>query len=458
MENKPNLLVISEEPLILNLLKSTRLKDSSNIYFCKKEENIFWIIEKNAIKIVIIDSEGDESWDFKLLKLIKTFDPIIDVIVVGTPVASDKIIDWINLGAADYLIKPLHPETVELILRRLDEKRSLRRETYFLEKKLEKNYIFQGMVGKSPFMLEIFSVIENIAKYFSTVLIVGETGTGKELIARAIHKLSPEKNKRFIICDSTAIPENLFESELFGYIKGAFTGADRNKRGLLEEAHEGIIFLDEIGDIPLTSQAKLLRVLETHQFRPLGSGETRSVDVRVIVATNRKLREEVKKGTFREDLFHRLSKVEIHLPPLRKRLEDVQLLARYFLEKYAKKFDKPIKGVSREVQKLFLSYEWPGNIRELDNVIERAAIFCKKEFIDIVDLPNNLKKYLASGAKPEFFDKEDLSTLENLEKEYITYLMKKNNNNIQKTAKILNISRTTLYSKINKYNLNNSRH
>ncbi len=457
MENKSNFLVISEEPSIFNFLKSISLKDSSDIYFCKKEENIFWIIEKNAIKIVILDSEGDESWDFKLLKLIKAFDPIIEVIVVGMPAASEKIIDWINLGAADYLMKPLQAKTVELILRRLDEKRSLRRETYFIEKKLEKNYIFQGMVGKSPFMLEVFSVIENIAKYFSTVLIVGETGTGKELVAKAIHKLSPGKNKRFIVCDSTAIPENLFESELFGYVKGAFTGADKNKRGLLEEADEGIIFLDEIGDIPPTIQAKLLRVLETHQFRPLGSGETKSVDVRVIVATNRELREEVKKGTFREDLFHRLSKVVIRLPPLRKRLEDVPLLVRYFLEKYTKKFGKPIKGVSREVQKLFLTYDWPGNIRELDNVIESAAIYCKKEFIDIVDLPDNLKKYAASGTHPEFFDKENFSTLENLEKEYITYLMKRNKNNIQKTSRILNISRTTLYAKIHKHDIQGSR-
>lgn len=302
-------------------------------------------------------------------------------------------------------------------------------------------------------MLEVFSLIENISKYFTSVLITGETGAGKEMAARAIYNLSHTNNKKFIICDCVAIPENLFESELFGYTKGAFTGADKNKKGLFEEADGGIIFLDEIGEIPLSIQTKLLRVLEHHQFRPLGSNENRKVEVKVITATSRNLRECSKSGTFRLDLFHRLNKIEIHLPPLRERPEDIPLLVRYFLNRYSKQFSKLLKGVSRQVQKLFLQYRWPGNVRELENVLESASMLCKKEFIDFGDLPKYLQDFSPSAHEIPFINKERLSTLEELEKEYILYLLKTTETNLRKTAKILNISRTTLYNKLKKYNI-----
>ena len=454
---KENVLIIADDHSPYSFLESVDVKNSYNFYFCRKQDNIFYFIKDNNIKIIIMDFEGDEHWEFKLLKLIKTFDPIIEVIIAGAPLPSEKVLDWINQGATDYLIKPLQTSTIEVVFERLEEKRNLRRETYLLEKNLEKKYIFQGMVGKNPFMLEIFSLIESIAKYFSTVLITGETGTGKELVARAIHNLSPIKDKKFVVCDCVSTPENLFESELFGYVKGAFTGADRNTRGLFEEADGGLIFLDEIGEIPLSVQAKLLRVLETHQFKPLGSTNNRNVEVRVIAATNQNLRDKIKGGTFREDLFHRLNKVEIHLPPLKSRPEDIPLLIRFFLEKYLKKFDKQVKGVSRQVQKLLLTYHWPGNVRELENVIERALMMCKKEFIDFIDLPKHLQAYLASELDTPFFRKDNIYTLQNLESEYISYLMKTNNDNIRKTAKILNISRSTLYNKLKKYSINLSR-
>jgi transcriptional regulator with PAS, ATPase and Fis domain len=296
-------------------------------------------------------------------------------------------------------------------------------------------------------------LIEKVAKHFTSVLITGETGTGKEMVARAIHKLSPNASCRLIICDCVSIPESLFESELFGYMKGAFTGADKNKKGLFEEANEGIIFLDEIGEIPPSIQAKLLRVLEQREFRPLGSTETKRVNVRVIAATSRNLREGIQEGTFREDLYHRLNKVEIHLPPLRERTEDIPLLARYFLNDYSKAFNKELKGVSQKVQKLFLKYEWPGNVRELENVLERAAMLAKSHFIDISDLPQYLQDSLPSLTKIPFMSKEHLSTLDELEKEYIIYLLNLVGNNLKKTAKILNISRTTLYNKLKKYDI-----
>jgi transcriptional regulator with PAS, ATPase and Fis domain len=285
------------------------------------------------------------------------------------------------------------------------------------------------------------------------VLITGETGTGKEMIARAIHRLSPREGKKLVICDCTAIPDNLFESELFGYAKGAFSGADKDKRGLFEEADKGVIFLDEIGEIPFTIQAKLLRVLETQQFRPLGSTEEKKIDVRIIAATNRDLREAIKKKQFREDLFHRLNKVEIHVPPLREKLEDIPLLVRHFLQKFNKKYDKEVKGVSREVQKLFLNYGWPGNIRELENVLESTLMVIAKDFIDVADLPKYLRESQSSRRIIPFISPEKLSTLENLEKEYISYLLRMTGNNLRQTAKVLGISRTTLYNKMSRFGL-----
>ena len=453
MEFKEKVLIISDDRALYLGLRGDEIKSSFHVFFCGKQDNVFGQIKDNHIKTIILDIGGDETWEFSLLKLIKTFDPIIEVIIAGLPIPSDKLMDWINLGATDYLVKPFEFSAIRAIFKRIWEKRTLRKETYLLEKELEKKYFFHGMAGKSPFMLAIFSQIENLAKYFSTVLVSGDTGTGKELVAKAIHDLSPFKDKKFILCDCVSTPDSLFESELFGYVRGAFTGADRNKKGLFEEADGGVIFLDEIGEIPLAVQAKLLRVLETNQFRPLGSTESRDVDVRVVAATNRNLREEIKRGAFREDLFHRLSRIEVYLPPLKSRVEDIPLLIRFFLEKYSKKFGKRIKGVSRQAQKLLLTYHWPGHVRDLKNVLESAMITCQKEFIDIIDLPQNLQKYVASESERPFFKSDQIRTLQNLESEYISYLMKANENNIRKTAKILDISRSTLYEKLKKYRI-----
>lgn len=457
-EFRPGLLFITDKPSSYDSLISSGLKDICRVFFCGKKDNIFSAVENKGIRIIIMDISDDETWDMKLLKIIKTVDPIIEVVMAGPHLPSEKVMEWINQSATDYLIRPLQPEVLGLILSRLEEKRILRRETYELERKLEKKYVFQDMVGRSPFMLDVFALIENVAKYFSTALITGETGSGKELVARAVQRLSPVRNQKFVICDCTSLPENLFESELFGYVKGAFTGADKDKKGLFEEAHEGIIFLDEIGELPFPIQGKLLRVIESHQFRPLGSNIEKKIEVRIIASTNQNLEEGIRKGTFREDLFHRLNKVEIHLPPLRDRAEDILFLTRHFLSKYNQKFEKSIKGVSREVQKFFLAYDWPGNVRELENTIESACIICQREFVDIIDLPKYLQKKISSISKKLPYHKSHSLSLQNLEMEYIAHLLQTNAGNIRKTAQILNISRTSLYSKLKKYKIDNPRH
>ena len=453
MELQTSLLIVSREFSLYSAVKKTSLAGDLSFFFCRPDEDCLSIVRENAIRIVLVDSGEVHQEAESLLKKLKHFDSLIDIVIMGQGLDSEAVLSWIRLGATDCIALPLEPATISEVLTRISEKRTLRRETFQLEKKLEKKYVFQGIVSRNPTMLEVFGLIENIAKHFTSVLITGETGTGKEMVARALHATGPYRDKNLVICDCASIPESLFESELFGYRKGAFTGADRDKRGLFEEADNGLIFLDEIAEIPIAVQAKLLRVLENHQFRPLGANENMSIDVRVIAATNRDLDDAIRNGTFREDLFHRLNRVEIHLPPLRERLEDIPLLVRHFVQTHSKSHSKSVRGVSRDVQKIFLRYGWPGNVRELENVLESASMMCKKDFIDVPDLPKHLRDFKAPEGGLSFLRKESLSTLDSLEKEYITYLLKVTKNNLRRTAKILGISRTTLYNKMAKFKL-----
>jgi DNA-binding NtrC family response regulator len=453
MDTPENLLIIGRDPTLFEALKDSPIAAEFRMFYCGAQDDPPVFIREHAIRFVLLDAQDGFSAATEILAALKRFDRLLNVIVSGHPIHPEEVLEWINRGADDYLELPVSGEAVLAALKRAIEKRDLRRETFLLERKLEKKYNFQGIVSKSPYMLEIFGRIESIGRHFTSVLITGDTGTGKELVARAIHSLSETKNRRLVVCDCASIPETLFESELFGYVRGAFTGADRNKRGLFEEAHEGVIFLDEIGEIPLPIQAKLLRVLENRQFRPLGSNEVKYVNVRVIAATNRILTEAIRKGTFREDLYHRLNRVEIHIPPLRERPEDLPLLVRHFLDANNRAYEKSIKGLSRDVQKIFMKYDWPGNVREVENVLQSAAMLTKKDYIDIEDLPKNLRDQASIKPRPAFMDRENLSTLDELEKEYIAYLLKLTKFNLKRTAKVLNISRTTLYNKMARYEM-----
>ena len=453
METPTNLLIVSDDFSLYESVKKSPMGVDVNVFFAQLEDDYVDIVRENGIRVVLVDSGDALAAGLLVLKRIKKSDALVDVLIGGEPLGREAVLDVIHAGATDFVPKPYERDILRDLLGRISRKSELRRETLSLERKLERKYVFEGIVSRNPTMLEIFGLIENIAKYFSCALITGETGTGKEVVARAIHGLGPHKDKPLVVCDCASIPENLFESELFGYRKGAFTGADRDKPGLFVEADGGVIFLDEIAEIPVAVQAKLLRVLESREFRPLGANESTAVEVRVLAATNRDLAERVRAGAFREDLFHRLNKVVIDLPPLRERPEDIPLLVRHFLQIANTNFGKGVRGVSREVQKLFLRYGWPGNVRELANVLESAAMLCKKDFIDLANLPKYLRDYIPPQGAIAFAGRGHLSSLEDLEKDYITYLLKVTRGNLRQTAKILAISRTTLYNKLAKYGI-----
>jgi DNA-binding NtrC family response regulator len=453
MELPMSLLVVSRDFSLYDAVKRSSLPGNTSLFFCQPDEDLVAVVRDNGIRAALLDAPKAGPDAAPILKKLKRFDPLIDVVILGDEIGPEGILDWIHKGATDHVLKPIQAGSIAGVLERIAERRTLRKETFQLEKKLERKYVFQGMISRNPTMLEIFTLIENISRHFSAVLITGETGTGKEGAARAIHALSPSKDRPLVVCDCAAVPENLFESELFGYRKGAFTGADRDKRGLFEEADRGVIFLDEIAEIPTPVQAKLLRVLENHQFRPLGATENTDIEVRVIAATNRDLGEAIRAGTFREDLYHRLNRVEIRLPPLRERLEDIPLLVRHFVQAFGKEYSKNLRGVARDVQKIFLKYLWPGNVRELENVLESASMVCRKDFIEVANLPKHLRDFEAPAGALSLLRKENLSTLESLEREYIVYLLKVTRNNLRRSAGILGISRTTLYNKMAKFNL-----
>ncbi|MCX6565215.1 MAG: sigma-54 dependent transcriptional regulator [Candidatus Aminicenantes bacterium] len=446
-------LIVGENASIYDHLRDSNTDPDIRLFFCGRKENIVDFVQVNAIRSILLDASEDASKSRSILRDLKNFDPMLQIAVAGPAVSPEEVLEWVETGALDYFPLPIDPRAIFGTLRRVLDKQDLRRETSLLERKLEKKYVFQGIVSKNPAMLDIFGLVERISRHFSSVLITGETGTGKELLARALFLLSETKAKQLVVCDCASIPDSLFESELFGHVRGAFTGADRTKKGLFEDAHDGVIFLDEVGEIPLIVQSKLLRVLENRQFRPIGGNEVKYVNARVIAATNRDLPAMIRKGEFREDLYHRLNRLEIRIPPLRDHVEDIPLLIRHFLDALNKSYGKSIQGVTRDVQKLFLKYSWPGNVRELENALQSAALVTRKDFVDLPDLPKSVREPAAARRRAVFIERDNLSSLDDLEKEYISYVLSQTKNNLKRSAEILGVSRTTLYNKLSKYGL-----
>jgi two-component system response regulator HydG len=375
-------------------------------------------------------------------------------------------VEAIQAGATDYIEKPIDFRRLERILEVVFERRRLARENKILQQQLQGRVEFQGMVARSQEMLEIFSFIERLARYPTTALITGESGTGKELVARALHELSPLKDKPFILCNCTTLAPTLLESELFGHVRGSFTGADRDRKGLFEAAHGGSIFLDEIGELPMPVQAKLLRVIENREIKKVGSPEPIRIDIRIIAATNRDLATMVDRGEFREDLYYRLNVGSITLPPLRARTEDIDLLCGHFLERLARRLGKDeVVEISEPVLAMFRAHAWPGNIRQLLNVMERALIVARGSSIQLQHLPAAFLAGTASTptaampiaatviesevcAAPEF----DLS-IEAAERDQIRKALEAAGGKRMEAARLLGLSRRTLYRKLDKYGI-----
>jgi DNA-binding NtrC family response regulator len=413
------------------------LLDSHTVDILRNEEPLLPIVEKGNYNLILL--EGGIS----LIPSIKAADPRVEVILFGE--RQDIAIEAIRQGASAYFLFPVEIDRLGEAVENIDDLFKARKESAELEKQLNEKYtFFAETVGRNPRMLDIFAFIRRVAPHYKTVTITGETGTGKEIIARALHSLSPCAENPFVACNCGGLVETLVESELFGHKKGAFTGATTDKAGLFEAAGEGAIFLDEIAELPLSIQPRLLRVLQNGEFRPLGSNQTLKAKCRVIAATNKDLAEEVKNRRFREDLFYRLTPLTISLPPLRERKDDIPLLCRFLLERLNKKIGKNTLGLSRPVQAILMSYDWPGNVRELDNVLEQASIVTTESFIRLSDLPPNIIEIQEKK-------KSEPLSLEDVIKIHIETVLTKCDGNKSRAAKVLGISRRALFRKIEKY-------
>src|ERR1700733_2733437 len=454
VESKVTLVIIDDNPGSLEFLSAALALEGLVIFTAQDPEEGIEIIYREHPQIVLTDLVMPGITGLEVLERVVEFDPAIDVVLMTAHYSSESAVEAIRRGASDYLNKPV-PIVVlrERIAKLIDEARR-RKRLLAVDSGLRDEAQFEGMIGKSAAMWETFARIRRVAPHFRTVLVTGQTGTGKELSARALHQLSPVSKGRFVVLNCSAVVETLFESELFGHVRGSFTGAAQDKMGLFEYADKGTIFLDEIGDMPLGTQAKLLRTLQNQEVLRVGSLTPRKVDARVITATHRDLREAVAAKTFREDLFYRLSMVEIHVPSLEERKEDIPLLTNYFIEKFATQFRKQIKGITQRAQIILARHNWPGNIRELENVIGHACMMVLGDMIDVVDLPDYLRfptRHQSSGPVP--VAEEGSDSFEEHEKRLVRDALARSEGNQSKAARELRIGRDALRYKMKKHGL-----
>jgi DNA-binding NtrC family response regulator len=401
-------------------------------------------IRLGGCRAVIADFKMPAMDGLAFLEKVLQYDPGIYLILVTGYYSVDTAIDAIKRGAYDYLAKPLDFARLTKTLDDLAELFTQRSHVRDLEDRLLENLQFHGIVGRSPAMFEVFDLAKKVARHYSNVLVTGPTGSGKELIARALHHMSPVGQERFAVCNCSALVDTLLESQLFGHVRGAFTGATDTRPGLFEYANGGAVFLDEVGETSLQMQAKLLRVIQNREIQRVGSPEVRHVDVRLIAATNRDLRAEVLSGRFREDLFYRLNTVEIRVPGLQERTEDIPILIQHFLKKYSQAYSKPFQGLTRRAQIALLQHDWPGNVRELENVISSAALTASADFIDVTDLPAHLQKPRRSVASAAEENWRPLP-LDEVRGIHIQRVLEMCNGNRVRASQVLGIGRTSLY-------------
>jgi len=449
------ILIVDDEPNFLTLLGRTLTDEGYQVTTASTSAEAISIGEDTVFDTLITDLTMEGINGIGLMERFRKLYPSLPIIIITGFGTIERAVEAMRKGAYDFITKPFELDKIRTTVKRALEYGELHHELNHLRKEVQNKYAFNNIIAKSKCMQNIFRLIDQIADSMATVLVQGESGTGKEMLARAIHYRSARKDKPFLAVDCSAIPESLLESELFGHTKGSFTGAFTARRGLFEEASEGTIFLDEVGDISIATQCRLLRVIQEREVRPVGSNQTSKIDVRIITATNKDLRELIKKQVFREDLYFRIAIIPIHLPPLRERKEDIPLLCAHFIEKYSRINKKKAKGISREALLALTQYEWPGNVRELENTIERALLICGEGQIELQHLfMNQIMTGDSSDKEAQAQEQNTLNrAIEKSEKDFILQVLNTVNFNRTHAAKILGISRRTLYDKIEKYNL-----
>lgn len=450
-----NILIVDDEKSILDLLGVVFKKEGYRVKTCLAAPKSFELIEKEDFDLLICDIKMPQISGMEILKYIKENKPDVPVIMITAYGSIKQAVEALRAGAMDYVVKPFDIEELKIIASQALENKRLKEENILLKKNLKEKYSFENIIGKSKAMQEIYSLIEKIAATDSTVLITGESGTGKEMAARAIHTLSRRRDHPFVSINCAALPEDLLESELFGHVRGSFTGAVNDKKGMFEVAQKGVLFLDEVGETSPWTQVKLLRAIQEKEIRRVGGTEEIPVDVWIIAATNQNLQKRIEEGRFREELFYRLNVLSFEMPPLRKRIEDIPLLVSHFLQKYCQQMGKKMKRVAPEVIGLFENYPWPGNVRELENIIERIVAIEARETITSVSLPKEMlnprqRKDIKFPSQPGF---NLTDFIDDLSKKYINEAHLASGGNLRKTASLLGISYRSLRYMIDKYEL-----
>lgn len=448
---EPRVLVVEDDREMSRFLTELLAEAGCEVKVASDGLSALELYQQTTFDLVITDLMMPRMKGTELVRRLKALDSHALIVLITAFGSIESAVEAMQAGAFFYVTKPFRSEDLLIHVQRALEQRQLRREIDQLRREARQSQPFDNIIGHSPSMKKIFDIIRQIADLPANVLILGESGTGKEMIARALHGLSSRSAGPFIAINCAAIPESLMESELFGYVRGAFTDARKDRVGLFQEARGGILFLDEIGEISIPLQAKLLRVIEDHEVRPLGSNKSVHVDVRLVSASNRVLEDLVQEGRFRQDLYYRLNVIRIDLPPLRERVEDIPILVDHFIRKFVAKARREVHGIAPEALGLLLRHTWPGNVRELEHIIERGVLLGRNETLGIDDLPSQLRDgeqrpplaaALASGL-----------TLRELEREYIKRVLENTAGNKSEAAKILGVDRTTLYRKLEEFKL-----
>jgi DNA-binding NtrC family response regulator len=460
-EERAKILVVDDDPSLRNMMSIVLKKEGYHITTVDNAQSALNILKKGDVGLLISDIKMPEISGIELLRKVKSIQPDMPVVMITAYGSTNDAVEAMKLGAEDYIPKPFNLDELKIIIHKALYKKSIERENVELKSKLTEKEQFENIIGKTPRMRKIFDLIDTVAKTDSTILVSGKSGTGKELIAIAIHNKSHRRNNKFVSINCSALPENLLESELFGHTKGSFTDAFKDKKGLFEEADRGTLFLDEIGEMSQNMQVKLLRAIQERKIRRVGSNEEIAIDVRIISATNKDLLKSMQEGEFRSDLFYRLNVIHVHVPELRDRKEDIPLLMQFFLKVFNEKINKNIEGFDRDVADLFQNHSWPGNVRELENYVERAVTLERGKYITISSLPESMvydindRKLPAQDLKSLIHDEnfDFIEYVDSIQKKIIISALDANSSNIKKTAEMLKLSYRQLRYLIDKFHL-----